>query len=265
MPDCNRIRSGSRGGPAQGSQRVSRLRALAVTALAAAALLSAAVAAQAPAAPAAPASPSKAPEKLKYVEGGILVLLAPTYPREALAQGETAVVTATGTIQTDGRLENVRFESSSLNETFVTAVGDAARLWRMQPRILPPQCNATETEGQVTFWFEIADGKPKVSYAVKAPPAGAAAPAILNDRAPVQAFAPQFPPKLAADPRVPASVMQVAYVGVAASGEVINVTLAPVLYYREFEPYITQALRHWKYAPQDQPWCAEAVFFMNRD
>lgn len=242
---------------------MSGLRLLAVTTLAAATLVGAASAPQAPAA--ADAAAGKAPEKLKYVEGGMLVLLAPAYPKEALAQGEMAVVTATGTIQTDGRLENVRFESSVLNETFVAAVRDAARLWRMQPRILPPQCNATETEGQVTFWFEIADGKPKVSYSVKAPAAGTATPAIVNDRAPVQAYAPQFPPKLAADPRVPGSVMQVAYVGVAASGEVINVTLAPVLYYREFEPYITQALRHWKYAPQAEPWCAEAVFVMNRD
>lgn len=235
---------------------------LAVTTLAATALLSVAVAAQAPTAPA-PAVTT--PEKLKYVEGGMLVLLAPSYPKGALAQGETAVVTATGTIQTDGRLENVRFESSVLNEAFVTAVRDAARLWRMQPRIVPPQCSATETEGQVTFWFEIAEGKPKVSYAVKTPPAGAAAAAIFNDRKPTQAFAPQFPPKLAADPKAPAAVLQIAYVGVAASGEVINVTLAPALYYREFEPYITQALRHWKYAPRGEPWCAEAVFLMNRD
>ncbi len=237
-------------------------RTLAVIALAVTALLPVAIAAQAPAA-SAPAP--KAPEKLKYVEGGMLVLLAPAYPREALALGETAVVTATGTIQTDGRLENLRFESSVLNEAFVTAVRDAARHWRMQPRIVPPQCNATETEGQVTFWFEIADGKPKVSYAVKPPPAGAAAAAIFNDRKPTQAIAPQFPPKLAADPKAPATVLQIAYVGVAASGDVINVTLAPALHYREFEPYISEALRHWKYAPQGEPWCAEAAFLMNRD
>ncbi len=237
-------------------------RTLAVITLAVAALLSAAVAAQAPAAQA--PAPS-APEKLKYVEGGMLVLLAPAYPREALALGETAVVTATGTIQTDGRLENLRFESSVLNEAFVTAVRDAAKRWRMQPRIVPPQCNAAETEGQVTFWFEIADGKPKVSYAVKPPPANAAAPAIFNDRKPTQAFAPQFPPNLAADPKAPAAVLQIAYVGVAASGDVVNVTLAPALHYREFEPYIAEALRHWKYAPRGEPWCAEAAFLMNRD
>jgi len=234
-------------------------RTLAVIALAVTTFLSTALAAQASTAPA-PAA--RTTEKLKYVEGGMLVLLAPTFPKEALARGETAVVTATGTIQTDGRLENVRFESNVLDESFVTAVRDAARLWRMQPRILPPQCTATETEGRVTIWFEIEDGKPKVSYGVQAPQGGAATPQIFNDRKPIRAVTPQYPAKLATDPNMPKSVMQIAYVGVAAGGDVIGVTLAPALYYREFEPLIVLAIRQWKYAPQERPWCGETVFHM---
>ena len=62
---------------------------------------------------------------------------------------------------------------------------------------------------------------------VRQAPADATPPEIYNDRPPIRAFAPQFPPKLAADPKVPGSVMQIAYVGVAENGDVINVTLAP--------------------------------------
>jgi TonB family protein len=237
------------------------LRSLAVSILATMTTFSAAVAAQAPAPP--KAATAKVPEKLQYVEGGMLVLLAPSYPKDPLARGETAVVTVTGTIQTDGRLENVRVESSVPGEAFTTAVREAAQLWRMQPRIDAPGCGATETEGQVSFWFEIDNGKPKVSYGVRPPPAGAAAPQIYNDRAPIRTITPEYPAKLAADPKMPRSVMQIAYVGVAASGDVINVTLAPMLYYREFEPLIALAIRQWKYAPQDEPWCGETVFHMS--
>jgi hypothetical protein len=33
-----------------------------------------------------------------------------------------------------------------------------------------------------------------------------------------------------------------------------------MLYYREFEPLIALAVRQWKYAPQDHPWCGETTF-----
>ncbi len=69
-----------------------------------------------------------------------------------------------------------------------------------------------------------------------------------------------IPAKFAVDPRTPKAVLQVAYVGVAEDGSVINVTLAPMLYYREFEQDIFEAVRQWKYAPQALPWCGEAVF-----
>jgi TonB family protein len=234
------------------------LRSLAAIVLAGIPAVSGPAAAQAPDKP----TPTftKEIDKLHYVEGGMLVLLAPNYPKDALARGETATVTVFGTIQTDGRLENVRIEASAPSESFAVAVREAAQLWRMQPRIVPPGCGATETEGKVTIWFEIADGKPKVSYAA-IPPAGAArTPAIHIDRKPVRSVAPQYPTKLAADPRTPKSLMQVAYVGVAEDGSVTNVTVAPMLYYREFEPLIALAVRQWKYAPQEQSWCGETTF-----
>jgi hypothetical protein len=73
---------------------------------------------------------------------------------------------------------------------------------------------------------------------------------------------PQYPAKLAADPKTPKSLTQVAYIGVTEDGSVTSVTVAPMLYYREFEPLIALAVRQWKYAPQDQPWCGESVFHL---
>lgn len=235
------------------------LRTLAAAALAAA--LSPPVSAQSPGAAA--TAPAAEPGKLQYVEGGMLILVAPTYPRDALARGETAVMTVSGTIQTDGRLEDVRVEGDALSPSFEAEVRRSAQLWRMQPRIVPPLCGATEAAAQVTIWFEIAEGKPKVSYGVR-PPENAA-PAIYKDRAPVRAVAPVYPPRLAANPAVPRPLRQIAYVGVSAAGDVINVTLAPLLYYREFEPALSSAIHQWKYAPQDASWCAELVFLLSPD
>lgn len=213
-------------------------------------------------APAAPAPPAKAIDKLQYAQGGMLVLVAPEYPKAPMARGEMAIVTVTGTIQTDGRLEDLRIEAEAPNDTFAAATREVARLWRLQPRIVTPQCGATESPGRVTLWFEIEQGQPKVSYGVQHPPEVPGADPIHKDRAPIKSVAPQYPAKLAADPNVPKTMMQIAYVGVSAAGDVINVTLAPVLYYREFEPLIVLALRQWKYAPQPKAWCGEVVFHM---
>lgn len=221
------------------------LRSLASTLLAAASLLPAPAAAQ-------------VADKLYYAEGGMLVLLAPAFPKEALARGESATVTVAGNVQTDGRLEDVLIETVPPNAAFESAVRQVVPLWRLQPRIVSPGCGAAETAGRVTIWFEIEDGKPKVRYAATRP--AGLKPEIRNDRPPVRAFAPKYPARFAVDPKTPKSVLQVAYLGVAEDGSVINVTLAPMLYYRDFEHDIVEAVRQWKYAPQALPWCGEAVF-----
>lgn len=239
------------------------LRSLAATLLAGTCVASAPAEAQATDAPQPVAA--KEADKLYYTEGGMLVLIAPAYPKASLARGETATVTVLGTIQTDGRLENVRIEAVAPNETFAEAVKRVARLWRLQPRIDAPTCGATETQASVTVWFEIENGKPKVSYSAASPQAAMAAPAIYNDRKPIRIIGPQYPPKLAADPKTPKSIMQLAYLGVAADGSVTSVTMAPMLYYREFEPQIVSAARQWKYVPQGEPWCGETVFQLTLD
>jgi len=117
------------------------------------------------------------------------------------------------------------------------------------------------TAGGTVVTFEIDGGKPKVSYGTR-PPAANAAPGIRRDRKPVHVVTPRYPRKLAENPNVPKTVMQLAYVGVAEDGAVTGVTVAPMLYYREFEPVLVAAIRQWKYAPQDRSWCGEVEFLM---
>ncbi len=213
---------------------------------------------------AAPAAPDPGHEKLLYAEGRMLVLVAPRYPESAVAKGETGKVEVTGTIRTDGRLENVRVEASPPNPALEIAVIDVVPLWRLQPRIAAPACEASDAEGRVTIWFDLEGGKPKVSYAAS-PPAGALVTDIRTDRKPARFVAPLYPQKLALDPKAPKAILQVAYVAVADDGAVTGVTVAPMLYYREFEPLLAAAVRQWKYAPQPSAWCAEVRFHMTLD
>lgn len=204
---------------------------------------------------------TQAPGKLLYADGRMLVLVAPRFPKEALEKGQTATVDVFATIRTDGRPENVRIEANPPNESFESAVMDVVPLWRLQPRIVPPGCGAADTQGHVTIWFEIDRGKPKVSYATH-PPAGIAPADIHNDRRPVRTINPLFPPKLAQDPKAPKSMTQIAYVSIAEDGAVTGVTVSPMLYYRDFEPFISAALHQWKFEPQDSPWCGEFELVM---
>ena len=222
-----------------------------------------AVAAVAVAAPSATA-PAPAPEKLLYAEGGMLVLVAPSFPREALAQGLTARIDVTGTVRTDGSLDDPAIESGAGNEAFAAAVKAVVPLWRLQPRIDPASCLAADARARVSIWFDIANGQPKVSYGT-ARPQGAKAPDIRTDRKPARMVAPLYPQKLAMDPNAPKAILQVAYVAVAGDGSVTGVTVAPMLHYREFEPLLAAAIRQWKYAPQKSRWCAEVRFHMTLD
>jgi TonB family protein len=233
-----------------------------MTPLLAALLLAANAAASPPATAPATAEPER--EKLLYAEGRMLVLVAPRFPETAAAKGETGKVEVSGTIRTDGRLENVRVEATPPNPAFEIAVIDVLPLWRMQPRIATPGCEAADTEGHVTLWFEMDGGRPKVSYGTR-PPAIVRVPDLRNDRKPVKFVPPLYPQKLALEPNAPRAILQVAYVAVADDGSVTGVTVAPMLYYREFEPLLAAAVRQWKYAPQPGPWCAEVRFQMTLD
>ena len=210
------------------------------------------------------AAADKAPDKPLYAEAGMLVLVAPSFPAEALARGLTARVDVAGTVRTDGSLDAFRIDAGTADEAFVAAVRKVVPLWRLQPRIDARSCLAAEAPARVSIWFDIVNGQPKVSYGT-ARPADESATDIRTDRAPVRMVQPLYPSKLAQDPNAPKAILQVTYVGVAEDGSVTGVTVAPMLHYREFEPLLAAALRQWKYAPQKSPWCAEVRFHMTLD
>ncbi len=212
----------------------------------------------------APAAAGKAPDKPLYAEAGMLVLVAPGFPAEALARGLTARIDVAGTVRTDGSLEGYRIEPATADEAFLAAVRKVVPLWRLQPRVDARTCLASEAPARVSLWFDIVNGQPKVSYGT-ARPVDEAASGIRTDRAPVRMVQPLYPTKLAQDPNAPKAILQVAYVAVAEDGAVTGVTVAPMLHYREFEPLLAAAVRQWKYAPQISPWCAEVRFHMTLD
>jgi TonB family protein len=210
------------------------------------------------------AGAAETPARLLYAEGGLLVLVPPAYPPAALAGGKTATVEITGTVRTDGRLDHIGISSNPPDEAFESAVMDVAPLWRLQPRILTPGCGATETRGHVTIWFEIDRGKPKVSYGAHRP-VRVPAPEIHLDRQPQRLIAPRYPRELMERAKTPKTVLQVAYVAVSADGAVTGVTVAPMLYYRDFEPFLAEALRQWKYPRQESAWCGEVQFNLSQE
>lgn len=226
------------------------------------AAFAAAVATAVPAFAATPTTaPAPAPEKPLYQDAGMLVLVAPAFPKDELAAGRTARVDVTALVRTDGTLQDIRLSANPPGEAFSSAVMDVVSLWRLQPRIVTPGCMARETQARVAIWFDIVNGAPKVSYGTSRPE-GVAPAELHTDRQPVKMVTPLYPKRLLEDPNAPKAILQVAYVAVAEDGAVTGVTLAPMLHYRDFEPLIAAAVRQWKYAPQPAAWCAEVRFHM---
>lgn len=218
-------------------------------------LVSTAVGAQGPAPAPAPA------QKLRYAEAQVLVLLAPNYPKDAYVRGDSAQVDVVGTVQGDGTLRNPRVSSFPQNPAFELAVMDVIKHWRFQPRVETPGCGFKETDAKLTIWFEIAGGKPKVSHSRGAPAnpssVAIAPPDIVVTSIPQRGIVPEYPEKLAKAQNKPGPLAQIAYVGVKPDGTVGSVTLAPVLYYQDFQQTVYPALSTWRFAPQAKAWCGE--------
>lgn len=208
-----------------------------------------------------PAPAPEAPPRLRYAEGQVLVLLAPAYPKDAWVRGEHSQVDVVGTVQGDGTLRNPRVTSTPQNATFELAVMNVIKHWRFQPKVETPDCGFKETDAKLTLWFEIAGGKPKVSHSRGAPanPASVAIapPDIVVGRIPQRGLLPPYPEKLAKATNKPGPLTQIAYLGVKADGSVASATLAPVLYYEDFQAPLYPALASWRFPPQPKAWCGE--------
>lgn len=200
------------------------------------------------------------PQSASYFAGRFLIILPPDYPPEALAAGQTGSVQVAGRVLVDGSIEKPRFTSTPPNPTLEAAVARVLEYWRLQPRVTD-ECRFEAADIQVTIWFDIADGHPKVSYSRPVPPAPDAALVAAHEDAWVRKIvkrAPlRYPRDVARNRNTPDEVSQLAFVAVGPDGLVKSVSVAPKRYYASFEKAIVASLSQWRFEPSESGLCAE--------
>lgn len=195
-----------------------------------------------------------------YSEGQLLILIPPDYPADALARNETAAVEVSGRVLIDGSLQNMKLASSPPSPALEKAVRDVADNWRLHPRV-GSDCRMQEIETKVTIWFEIAGGKPKISYSLLKPePLDPALKKEINEsalRSIRRKVRPRYPSRVAINRNAPDESLQVAYARVESDGRVSSVSVVPRLYYKSYEDEIVHALSRWEFEPSPKGFCAE--------
>jgi TonB family protein len=97
------------------------------------------------------------------------LLAEPEYPKAELAKGTTGYVVIDARVKPGGELVDVRMApESSGPPVFVTAVNEAMPMWRFYPP-LDQSCDPTEDRIKVRVWFEVENGKSKVSVQGEGP------------------------------------------------------------------------------------------------
>lgn len=174
-------------------------------------------------------------------------IVEPAYPPRALAEGLTGYIDVRGRVSPLGILQDIEYSPDNPQSgVFIDPVRRAIRDWNFAPPV-GRDCQPSNERVTNRIWFEIEEGKPKVSVSL------------------VRAAAPGDPPVLQPlkreDPIYPSSMRRsngeaVVYtrVRVDAAGEVIAVEPrayplrrgAPT---REFEHEVIRALTQWRYPP----------------
>jgi outer membrane biosynthesis protein TonB len=217
-------------------------------------LVAAWLATGAPAADTKPAAPG-------YSAAQLLILAAPEYPKEAIQNEESGRVEVSGTVMADGSLGNPSYVTVPANAALEGAVKAVVPYWRLLPRVDRETCTFREIPAQVTIWFDLEGGKPRVSYSrpPKAASASAGSETVAIEEAPqiVSKVIPRYPRKAARNRNTPDEVKQLAYVAILPDGTVRSVVVAPMRYWADFEEEIVSSLRQWRFAPSTRLGCAE--------
>jgi TonB family protein len=117
----------------------------------------------------------------------------PSYPKAELAQGTPGYVVIDARVRPSGELVDVRTSpDSSGPPAFTNAVNDALPLWRFYPP-LDQGCNPTEDRIKIRVWFEVENGKSKISVQGEGPAWSAA-----NQPQPLSTTKPLYPRKVSA-------------------------------------------------------------------
>jgi len=176
----------------------------------------------------------------------IVAIVAPDYPKAPLQRKETATVDLAGRVKVDGTLEVPSLKVTGGDESFAAAVREVAPLWVFQPPLDERTCESRADELRMRVWFELDEGKPKVSVSNPASAAGASAPAsgtgdILRRKT---GRMPAFPGQ-ALNKGIQGTV--VAVMKVDSQGNVKNVHIRPGMFNDWFGPVTERALYTWEF------------------
>lgn len=98
-------------------------------------------------------------------------VVAPIYPAEALAKGQTGFVDVEGRISPLLDLKEIEYQPDSGADTFVEALRQVVPFWEFYAWF-GTDCFPKDDRVAVRVWFEIEDGKPKISITVRGIPPG---------------------------------------------------------------------------------------------
>jgi outer membrane biosynthesis protein TonB len=174
-------------------------------------------------------------------------IVEPEFPARALAEGRTGYIDVRGRVSPLGILQDIEYSPDNPQSgVFIDPVRRAIRDWEFQPPV-GRDCQPSEERVTNRIWFEIAEGKPKVSVSLVRSPAPGD-PAMLQ---PVHREDPIYPSSMR---RSNTEAVVFTRVRVNAAGEVVSVE--PHAYprrrgtsMREFQHEVIRALTQWRYPP----------------
>ena len=187
-----------------------------------------------------------------------VVIVAPKYPTAALQEKIEGTVDVRGLVLSDGNFDLKQLEGE--REDFKSAVKDVIELWRFVPGY-GEDCSPRPVESQLRVWFELGDGKPKISVsrATKTPDPPALEDADRSLKA-VTRVDPQYPYgaiRAGVQARVEALML------VTEEGEVRRVEIVPSTTHRVFNEEVTRALSRWKFQPRPGGKSVCAIYEIN--
>lgn len=174
-------------------------------------------------------------------------IVEPEFPARALAEGRSGYIDVRGRVSPLGILQDIEYSPDSPQSgVFIDPVRRVIRDWEFQPPV-GRDCQPSAERVTNRIWFEIADGKPKVSVSL----VRAAAPGDPAILAPLKREDPVYPSSMR---RSHTEAVVFTRVRIDAAGEVVAVE--PRAYprrrgdnTREFEHEAIRALTQWRYPP----------------
>jgi outer membrane biosynthesis protein TonB len=178
----------------------------------------------------------------------LVLIVAPDYPKDAAARGEGATIDVFARVKTDGTLADWKLPDTKELQPFTSATREVLPFWVVMPRIDEATCRSREDDFQVRVWFEIVEGKPKISVSQAAQPRE-------EYQAKVQENAKLMRPKMKKRLVFPVEAIRkgieeatlAVVMRVEKSGAVTGVEVRPGLHRDWFEPSIVTTVSQWEF------------------